>query len=85
MLRIPLIAAALAAVPSIAPAQGWPAKLLRWIVPYPPGGSTDIAARPLADRIGQAFGHPGIVENRAGATGNTGIEAAAKSAPDGLE
>ena len=53
-------------------------------MPYPPGGSTDIAARPLAERVGQALGgHSGIVENRAGAGGNIGIEAAAKSAPDG--
>ena len=65
-------------------AQGWPAKPLRWIVPYPPGGSTDIAARPLAERVGQALGGlSGIVENRAGAAGNIGIEAAARSAPDG--
>jgi tripartite-type tricarboxylate transporter receptor subunit TctC len=67
-----------------AQAQGWPAKPLRWIVPYPPGGSTDIAARPLAERVGQALGgQSGIVENRAGAGGNIGFEAAAKSAPDG--
>jgi tripartite-type tricarboxylate transporter receptor subunit TctC len=64
-------------------AQSWPAKPLRWIVPYPPGGSTDIATRPLAERVGQALGQPGVVENRAGAGGNVGIEAASKSAPDG--
>ena len=64
--------------------QSWPSKPLRWIVPYPPGGSTDIAARPLAERVGQALGGlPGIVANRAGAGGNIGFEAAAKSAPDG--
>jgi tripartite-type tricarboxylate transporter receptor subunit TctC len=83
MLRLWLLAAALCVAPSIASAQAWPAKPLRWIVPYPPGGSTDIATRPLADRIGQAFGHQGVVENRSGAAGNIGIEAAAKSAPDG--
>jgi tripartite-type tricarboxylate transporter receptor subunit TctC len=67
-----------------AQAQNWPAKPLRWIVPYPPGGSTDIAARPLAERVGQALGgQPGLVENRAGAGGNIGFEAAARSAPDG--
>ena len=67
-----------------AQAQVWPAKPLRWIVPYPPGGSTDIATRPLAERVGQALGgHSGLVENRAGAGGNIGYEAAAKSAPDG--
>ncbi len=71
-------------VASAAHAQGWPAKPIRWIVPYPPGGSTDIAARPLAERVGQALGgHSGIVENRAGAAGNIGFDAAAKSAPDG--
>jgi tripartite-type tricarboxylate transporter receptor subunit TctC len=64
-------------------AQSWPAKPLRWIVPYPPGGSTDIATRPLAERVGQALGQPGVVENRAGAGGNVGIEAASRSAPDG--
>ena len=83
MLRFLLLAAALFVAPSFALAQSWPAKPLHWIVPYPPGGSTDIAARPLADRIGQAFGQQGLVENRAGAAGNIGIEAAAKSAPDG--
>ncbi|HTP63522.1 MAG TPA: tripartite tricarboxylate transporter substrate binding protein [Burkholderiales bacterium] len=67
-----------------AQAQSWPAKPLHWIVPYPPGGSTDIATRPLAERVGQALGgHSGLVENRAGAGGNIGYEAAAKSAPDG--
>src|SRR3989338_10223142 len=71
-------------VASAVHAQGWPAKPIRWIVPYPPGGSTDIAARLLAERAGQALGgHSGIVENRAGAGGNIGFEAAAKSAPDG--
>ena len=53
-------------------------------MPYPPGGSTDIAARPIAERVGQVLGgHSGVVENRAGAGGNIGFEAAAKSAPDG--
>jgi tripartite-type tricarboxylate transporter receptor subunit TctC len=65
-------------------AQGWPAKPVRWIVPYPPGGATDIATRPIAERVGQALGgFSGVVENRAGAGGNIGVEAAAKSAPDG--
>jgi tripartite-type tricarboxylate transporter receptor subunit TctC len=65
-------------------AQSWPAKPVRWIVPYSPGGATDIATRPVAERVGQALGgHSGLVENRAGAGGNIGVEAAAKSAPDG--
>ena len=78
-----LLLALLAAVPPAA-AQGWPSKPLRWIVPYPPGGSTDIATRPVAERVGQALGGTaGIVENRGGAAGNIGIDAASKSAPDG--
>ena len=74
--------------PAQAQGQAWPSKPLRWIVPYSPGGSTDIATRPLAERVGQALGgtaggHSGVVENRAGAAGNIGVEAAARSAPDG--
>ena len=82
-IRVVLAAVALAAA-CAAGAQPWPHKPIRWIVPYPPGGSTDIATRPLAERIGRALGGPSwIVENRAGAGGNIGIEAVAKSAPDG--
>jgi len=84
MLVARLAAAVLAFSAAFAQAQSWPAKPVRWIVPYPPGASTDIATRPVAERVGQALGgHSAIVENRAGAGGNIGIEAAAKSAPDG--
>ena len=84
LLRILLLWAGLALASGAAEAQGWPQKSIRWIVPYPPGGSTDIATRPLAERVGQALGgHSGLVENRTGAGGNIGFEAAAKSAPDG--
>lgn len=82
LLRV-FVALFLTVATSLALAQAWPAKPIRWIVPYSPGGSTDIAARPLAERVGQALGQPGIVENRAGAGGNIGMDAAAKSAPDG--
>ena len=79
-----LAAIVLASFALIAHAQPWPAKSIRWIVPYPPGGSTDIAARPVAERVGQALGgHSAVVENRAGAGGNIGIEVAAKAVPDG--
>jgi len=66
-----------------ASAQGWPSKPLRWIVPFPPGGSTDIAARAVGERVGQALGQSIVIENRAGAGGNIGFELAAKSSPDG--
>jgi tripartite-type tricarboxylate transporter receptor subunit TctC len=80
---VEVLLAGLLLAPFAVHAQAWPAKPIRWIVPYPPGGSTDIATRPLADAVGQALGQPGVVENRTGAGGNIGIEAAAKSAPDG--
>ena len=66
-----------------ASAQGWPARPIRVVVPFPPGGSTDIATRPVADRLSQALGQSVVVENRAGAGGNIGSELVAKSAPDG--
>jgi tripartite-type tricarboxylate transporter receptor subunit TctC len=78
-----LVAALAAAVCATAHAQSWPAKPIRWLVPFPPGGSTDIATRPVADKVGQALGASSVVENRAGAGGNIGAEAVAKSAPDG--
>ncbi len=78
-----VLAAATALASATAHAQSWPAKPIRWIVPFPPGGSTDIATRPIADRAGQALGASSVVENRAGAGGNIGAEAVAKSAPDG--
>jgi tripartite-type tricarboxylate transporter receptor subunit TctC len=64
-------------------AQTYPSKPVRVIVPYPPGGSTDILARVLAEKITPALGQQMVVENRAGATGVIGAEAVAKSAADG--
>lgn len=61
----------------------WPARPIRMIVPFPPGGPTDIVARVLAERMARDLGQSVVVENRAGASGNVGNEAAAKSAPDG--
>ncbi len=77
-----LISLVLVLVAQAASAQ-WPARSIRVIVPFPPGGSTDIATRPVADRITQALGQSAIVENRSGAGGNIGTELVAKSAPDG--
>lgn len=74
---------ALLAVPLCAFAQGWPAKPLRLIAPYPPGGQTDIVSRWIADKLGPALGQPIIVENKSGAQGIVGLEAAKNAAPDG--
>ena len=61
----------------------WPTKTVRIVVPFTPGGTTDILARSLAPELGKAFGQTFIVENRPGAGGNTGADTVAKSAPDG--
>jgi len=66
-----------------AQAQGYPTKLVRIIVPYPPGGNTDIVARLMADQFAKLWGRPVVVENRAGAGGTVGTDYVAKAAPDG--
>jgi tripartite-type tricarboxylate transporter receptor subunit TctC len=72
------LAAALMALPALA--QGsWPSKPLRVVVPYPPGGSSDIIARAISQPLSQALGQPVVVENRPGANGNTGTDAVAKA------
>lgn len=64
-------------------ADTWPSKPVRIVVPYPPGGSSDISARLVADKLSQAFSQRFVVENKPGAGGNVGMEVAAQSAPDG--
>ena len=82
MSRLLWIVAAAAFV-AVAQAQSWPAKPVRFLVPFPPGGSTDVAARSLADKLGAAFGQPVLVDNRAGANGAIGTAEVARAAPDG--
>jgi tripartite-type tricarboxylate transporter receptor subunit TctC len=64
-------------------APPWPTHPIRLIVPYPAGGSTDVLFRILAERMQDKLGRPFVIENRPGASGNVGIDAVAKSAPDG--
>ena len=77
-----LIAAVLV-FPLIALAQGWPSKPIRLVVPYPPGGSTDLLVRTIGVKVGEALGQQIIVDNRAGAGGMLGSDIVARSAPDG--
>jgi len=64
-------------------AQGYPAKPMRLIVPFAPGGAADLTARTLGDRMGQLLGQPIVVDNKPGANGVVGIDYVAKSPPDG--
>ena len=64
-------------------AQAYPSRPIRWIVPFPPGGSTDIYSRVLAPKVSEALGQQIVIDNRAGAGGALGAELAAKSPADG--
>jgi tripartite-type tricarboxylate transporter receptor subunit TctC len=66
-----------------ASAQEWPNRPIKFVVPFPAGGSTDVTARVLGDYLSRTLGQQIVVENRSGANGNLGIESVAKSAPDG--
>ncbi|MFC3127407.1 Bug family tripartite tricarboxylate transporter substrate binding protein [Pseudoroseomonas globiformis] len=84
-----MLAALGLAAPAIIAGRGasaqaaWPTRPVRMVVPYPPGGATDVIARLYAERIGQTLGQPVVIENRPGASGNIGVDAVAKSPADG--
>jgi tripartite-type tricarboxylate transporter receptor subunit TctC len=81
-LRVGLLALLVAVSTSVA-AQEWPSRPVRFIVPFPAGGSTDVAARLIGESLSRSLHQQIVVENKSGANGNIGIEAAAKSPPDG--
>jgi tripartite-type tricarboxylate transporter receptor subunit TctC len=73
----------LACTPWLARADTWPAKPVRMVVPFPPGGPADLLGRIAAQAISDSLGQSVVVENKAGAAGNIGVDAVAKAAPDG--
>lgn len=81
--RALLAAPAAWATPALAQEAPWPNRTIRIIVPYPPGGGSDVTARLVAPGIQAALGQSVVIDNRAGATGVVGTEAVARSAPDG--
>ena len=78
-----LALAAAAALAQREPVQNYPSKPIRLIVPFAPGGGTDITARTIGQKLAEAWGQPVVIDNRSGAAGNIGMELAAKSPPDG--
>ncbi len=78
-----LAAAACLAAPLSVLAQAWPAKAVKIVVPYPPGGAVDLVTRKVAQKLAEQTGQPFVVENKPGATGTIGCLQVAKSAPDG--
>ncbi|HEY4067973.1 MAG TPA: tripartite tricarboxylate transporter substrate binding protein [Burkholderiaceae bacterium] len=82
-LLLAALAAALPALPLTASAQAYPSQPIKLIVPFTPAGATDIVARMTATHVAQLTGWSFVIENRAGATGNIGMEATAQARPDG--
>jgi len=83
---VALAAAPALARPGVARGQGraaWPSRPITLVVPYPPGGTTDLSARPVAPKLGEILGTSVVIENRAGAGGSIGADAVARAKPDG--
>jgi len=85
MLTLVRVVAALTAVAfsAVIHAQTYPNKVIRIVVPYPPGGGADITARPIAQMLSERWGQPVVIENRGGASGMIGADIVAKAPPDG--
>lgn len=82
MLRFLMLVAA-AAVVSPCSAQGFPVRTVQLVVAYAPGGTGDVVARVIAEKLATALGHAVVVENRAGASGAIGAQSVARASPDG--
>jgi tripartite-type tricarboxylate transporter receptor subunit TctC len=78
-----LLGCAMSWVPVTALAQAWPSKPIKYVVPFAPGGTTDILARTVGEKLSIALGQPVVVENKPGAGGGVGADFTAKAAPDG--